>query len=87
MPRSARESARIARQTRAPLAVDPGDWTVILAPAAIGELLRYLTLHFSAESYGDGSSFIAGKLGQPVLGANVTHPRRLRAPAQPGPAV
>jgi PmbA protein len=67
-----REAARIATQTRAPLAVDPGAWTVILAPAAIGELLRYLTLHFSAEAYSEGSSFFAGKLGAPVLGENVT---------------
>jgi predicted Zn-dependent protease len=65
-------SARIAHQTRAPLTVEPGNWTVILAPAAAGELLRYLTLHFSAEAYSDGSSFIAGKLGTPVLGSNVT---------------
>jgi len=78
------ESARIARQTCAPLAVDPGDWTVILAPAAIGELLRFLTLHFSAESYSDGSSFIAGKLGQPVLGANVTLRDDYAHPLNPG---
>jgi PmbA protein len=79
-----RESARIARETRAPLAVDPGDWTVILAPAAAGELLRYLTLHFSAESYSDGSSFIAGKLGAPVLGANVTLRDDYAHPLNPG---
>lgn len=78
------QSARIARETGAPLAVEPGDWTVILAPAAIGELLRYLTLHFSAESYGDGSSFIAGKLGTPVLGGNVTIHDDFKHPLNPG---
>ena len=78
------QSARIARETRAPLAVDPGDWTVILAPAAAGELLRYLTLNFSAESYSDGSSFIAGKLGTPVLGANVTLRDDYAHPLNPG---
>jgi PmbA protein len=67
-----REAARIARATRAPLAVDPGDWTVILAPAAIGELIRFLIAHFSAEAYADGSSFVTGKLGTPVSGDNVT---------------
>jgi PmbA protein len=77
-------SARIARETRAPLAVEPGDWTVILAPAAAGELLRYLTLHFSAESYSDGSSFITGKLGTPVLGANVTLRDDYAHPLNPG---
>jgi predicted Zn-dependent protease len=67
-----REAARIARETRAPQAVETGDWTVVLAPAAFGELMRYLVLHFSAESYADGSSFFAGRLGAPVLGENVT---------------
>jgi PmbA protein len=77
-------SARIARDTRTPLAVDPGDWTVILAPAAAGELLRFLTLHFSAESYSDGSSFITGKLGTPVLGSNVTLRDDFAHPLNPG---
>jgi PmbA protein len=78
------QSARIARETRAPLAVEPGDWTVVLAPAAAGELLRFLTLHFSAEAYGDGSSFIAGKLGTPVLGTNVTIRDDYADPLNPG---
>jgi PmbA protein len=78
------QSARIARETRAPLAVDPGDWTVILAPAAAGELLRYLALHFSAEAYSDGSSFIAGKLGTSILGANVTLRDDYAHPLNPG---
>ena len=79
-----REAARIARETREPSAADPGDWTVILAPAAAGELLRYLTYHFSAEAFSDGSSFIAGKLGTPVLGANVTIRDDFSHPLNPG---
>lgn len=79
-----REAARIARETRGPLAVDPGDWTVILAPPAAGELLRYLTYHFSAEAVDDGSSFVAGKLGTPVLGANVTISDDFSHPLNPG---
>jgi len=79
-----RESARIARATRAPIAVDPGDWTVILAPAAVGELLRYLTGHFSAEAYAEGSSFITGKLATAVLGTNVTIHDDFAHPLNPG---
>jgi PmbA protein len=78
------ESARIARQTRAPLALKPGDWTVILAPAAAGELFRFLTHHFSAEAYADGSSFIAGKIGAAVLGSNVTIRDDFAHPLNPG---
>ncbi len=56
----------------APIAVEPGAWTVILEPAAIGELLSYLTDHFSAQAYVDGSSFLADGLGRTYVGENVT---------------
>ena len=77
-------AARKAVASRAPLAVEPGEWTVILEPAAFGELLRYLTMHFSAESYGEGSSFLSGKLGTPVLGTNVTIRDDYAHPLNPG---
>lgn len=56
----------------APIAVEPGAWTVILEPAAIGELLSYLTDHFSAQAYVDGASFLSGGLGRTYVGENVT---------------
>jgi predicted Zn-dependent protease len=46
----------------APVAVEPGDWTVILEPAAFGELLSYLTGHFSAQAVDEGSSFLCDAL-------------------------
>lgn len=55
-----------------PLEVEPGAWTVIMEPAAFGEVLAYLGNHFSAQSFDEGSSFITGRLGERVLGANVT---------------
>ncbi|GAC1309017.1 MAG: TldD/PmbA family protein [Vulcanimicrobiaceae bacterium] len=55
-----------------PAGVRPGTWTVILEPAAIGELLAYLTDHFSAQAYDEGSSFFSGDLGGTFAGANVT---------------
>jgi predicted Zn-dependent protease len=67
--------ARAAQKARAsadPVAVDPGDWTVILEPAAFGELLHFLGAHFSAQAEHEGSSFLAGRLGETVLGENVT---------------
>jgi PmbA protein len=67
--RVAAEKARAAAQ---PVAVDPGEWTVILEPAAFGELLSYLTAHFSAQNYDEGSSFFAGELGRRYFGESVT---------------
>ncbi len=67
--------ARAAENAQAgatPIALEPGAWTVILEPAAIGELLSYLTDHFSAQAYDEGSSFLSGALGGTFAGSNVT---------------
>jgi predicted Zn-dependent protease len=79
----ARAAAK-AGSSRAPCAVEPGDWTVILEPAAFGELLAYLGAHFSAEAFAEGSSFASGKLGEPLLGAGVTIRDDYRDPLNPG---
>jgi PmbA protein len=77
-------AARKAIASREPVAVDPGEWTVILEPPAVGELLRFLTSHFSAETYSDGSSFVTGKLHTTVLGENVTILDDYAHPLNPG---
>jgi predicted Zn-dependent protease len=67
--------ARAAQKARAsadPVAVEPGEWTVILEPPAFGELAMFLASHFSAQSYDEGSSFLSGRLGERVMGAGVT---------------
>ncbi|HEY5257888.1 MAG TPA: TldD/PmbA family protein [Candidatus Baltobacteraceae bacterium] len=65
-------AAEKALDTRAPRGVEPGAWTVILEPAAFAELLAYLSEHFSAQSFDEGSSFFSGRLGESLLGTNVT---------------
>jgi PmbA protein len=65
-------AAEKARGSAHPHAVDPGAWTVILEPAAFGELLAYVTGHFSAQSYDEGSSFFSHQLGLQFAGSNVT---------------
>jgi predicted Zn-dependent protease len=65
-------AARKALESADPVAVEPGAWTVILEPAAFGELAWFLAPHFSAQSYDEGSSFLSGRLGERVMGANVT---------------
>lgn len=53
--------------------VEPGSYTVILEPAAVASLLLFAAYKgFGAQQVEDGSSFLAGKLGQRVLGENVT---------------
>lgn len=65
-------AAQKAMRSCQPTAVKPGNWTVIIEPAAFGELLSYLIDHFSAQSYDDGSSFLSNGLGKRYAGENVT---------------
>jgi PmbA protein len=77
-------AARKAAAARAPLAVEPGDWTVILEPAAFGELLAFFSGYFSAEAYTEGSSYLSGRLGECVAGTNVTIRDDFAHPLNPG---
>jgi predicted Zn-dependent protease len=66
--RAARKAAAGAR----PVAVEPGAWTVILEPPAFGELLSYLTDHFSAQAVDEGSSFLCDGLDRRYAHENFT---------------
>jgi predicted Zn-dependent protease len=57
---------------RDPIAVDPGDWTVVLEPAALGELLAYIFDHFSVQAVDEGRSFLSDGLGKQYLAPSVT---------------
>ncbi|HKO57171.1 MAG TPA: TldD/PmbA family protein [Thermoanaerobaculia bacterium] len=51
----------------------PGPYDVILEPPALSEVFEWLNMiAFSGQSYDDGTSFLAGRLGEQLLGANVT---------------
>jgi predicted Zn-dependent protease len=79
-------AAAKVRVSSEPRAVDPGEWTVILEPSAFGELLSYITDHFSAQAYDEGSSFLSEGLDRAYVAENVSvrddfsHPL---APAMP----
>jgi predicted Zn-dependent protease len=69
---------------RLPKALPPGEYDVILEPAAVAELLLFMAWEgFGALPYLEGRSFVSGRLGQKILGGNVTimddvyHPRTL----------
>lgn len=77
-------SAQKARDSAKPRAVEPGAWTVILEPAAFGELFTYLGDHFSAQSFDEGSSFLSDGLDKQYLGENVTISDDYAHPLAPG---
>jgi predicted Zn-dependent protease len=51
----------------------PGAYDVILEPPALAEVFEWLNMiAFTGQSYDDGTSFLAGRLGEQLLGGNVT---------------
>lgn len=79
-----RTSAKKTQDSANPRSVEPGEWTVILEPAAFGELFAYLVGHFSAQSFDEGSSFLSDGLDKPYLGENVTISDDYAHPLNPG---
>ena len=67
--RRATEKATLSEK---PVQVDPGAWTVILEPPALGELFAYILAHFSAQNFSDGSSFCSEGLDRTYFDERVT---------------
>ncbi len=65
------EAVAKAVKSRNPVAIDPGDYTVILEEYAVADLVSYLGfLGFSALAVQEGRSFM--KLGEKVVGENIS---------------
>lgn len=62
-----------AVRSRHPEVIPAGEYTVILEPAAVGQLLLFLGfLAFSGKSFAEGRGVLSGKIGSSVTGANIT---------------
>lgn len=56
-----------------PVDIPPGQYTVVLEPYAVGNMLEFLAyLGFGALAMQEGRSFMCGKLGQKITGENIT---------------
>lgn len=66
-----RRATAKASGAKHPVAVDPGGWTVVLEPAAFGELFVYLAEHFSAQTFDEGASFCSDGLDRTYFAENV----------------
>lgn len=80
-----------AEWSRQPVAVEPGNYTVILEPNAVGDLFANMMGFFSARSADEGRSFLSKKgggtrLGEKIFGDGVNiyaDPAFLRGPGAP----
>lgn len=62
-----------ALESRRPTDIEPGAYTVILEEAAVADMLFMLGyLGFGALSMQEGRSFMSGRLGKEITGANIT---------------
>lgn len=62
-----------AVRSRNPETIPAGDFTVILEPAAVGQMLLFLGfLAFSGKSFAQGRGVLSGKIGEKVTGDNIT---------------
>jgi len=68
----AETAAGKAKNSAKPQGVEPGEWTVIMEPAAFGEFFTYLAQHFSAQAVDEGSSFLSDGLDKQYFGEHLT---------------
>ena len=62
-----------AVRSRNPRPLPAGEYTVILEPAAVGQLLLFLGfLAFSGKSFAEGRGILSGKIGEIITGTNIT---------------
>jgi len=67
--RLAKKATMKAATSRNPIALPSGQYTVILEPAAVGQLLLLLSfLGFGCKTFYQQRSFMAGKIGQKIAG-------------------
>jgi predicted Zn-dependent protease len=81
----AERAARKAIESRNPMEVPPGKYTVILEPAAVLDLLGYLVADFGALAVSEKRSCLTARAGTKLFGDNVSIRDDVYHPMQAGP--
>jgi len=69
----ASQSADTCGKSQNPQDIDPGEYDVFLTPDALSELMNWMSfVIFSGRMIYDGRSCISGKIGEKVMGDNIT---------------
>jgi predicted Zn-dependent protease len=67
------EAVSKAIQGRDPRPIEPGVYTVVLEPYAVGTMIDYLAyMGLGAQAFQEGRSFMSGRIGERMTGENVT---------------
>ena len=69
----AETAARKCLDSRGAETIEPGEYTVILEPPAVGDLLGLLGyIGFGALAFQEGRSFLTGRIGEKIMGDSIT---------------
>ncbi len=67
------QAATLAERSAGAGALDPGVYTVVLAPEAVADILDFLGyLGFGAKAFSEGSSFLVGAIGTRIIDPRIT---------------
>jgi predicted Zn-dependent protease len=67
------EAVTKALRSRDPIEIEPGAYTVVLEPYAVGTMVDYLAfMGLGALSVQEGRSFMGGRFGEKLVGENIT---------------
>lgn len=67
------EAIEKALRSRDPVAVDPGEYPVVLEPYAVGTMVDYLSyIGLGAQAVQEGRSFMNGHFGEQLVGENIS---------------
>ncbi|MBS3956435.1 MAG: TldD/PmbA family protein [Clostridiales bacterium] len=79
------EAATLALRGANPIDLEPGAYTVVLAPEAVADIVDFLGYAgFSARSYSEGRSFMSGRLGETIVSRAITIEDDAHAPGSCG---
>jgi predicted Zn-dependent protease len=79
----ARRALATAHSAQAPRAAEPGDYTVILEPLAVADLLLFMAMNLGAREAEEGSTALAGTLGTQLLSERFTLTTEIDDPRLP----
>ncbi len=82
LARTALENARLAQD---PVALEPGAYTAILEPSAVGELLAFIVFTMAARDAEEGQTPFANTLGTKLMHESVSLRLRVDDPILPAP--
>lgn len=81
LARTAVEKARMGKGARE---IPPGEYTVVLEPAAVEDLLWFLLMGFNARAVHEKQSFLTGRLGEKLFAESIEWTDDVHHPLQTG---